>query len=235
MNLVTFLEEEWGQPLDGGDRRAVHVREVLKLAPGDTLRVACIGRGSGTAVLLSADGPLVLNFPERLSPVEPPLPLGIILGHVRPLVMQRLFKDLASLGLAYIYVVNAGLTEASYFKASFWTKNEYMAHLIEGTMQGGLARLPEVRRFWTLSEAIQACDQGLRIAAHIGPYPSLKHLVVDADPETMVTIAIGPERGWTVAEVEDCVQGGFTLASLGPRILRTELAASSLAVLRALP
>ncbi|MBO0700480.1 MAG: RNA methyltransferase, partial [Zavarzinella sp.] len=46
-----------------------------------------------------------------------------------------------------------------------------------------------------------------------------------------VTVAIGPEGGFTRPELEAAVRTGWELLSLGPRILRVETAAVAVAVL----
>ena len=43
-------------------------------------------------------------------------------------------------------------------------------------------------------------------------------------PEGRVTIAVGPEGGWTKEERESALHHGFTPVTLGPRILRAETA-----------
>lgn len=43
---------------------------------------------------------------------------------------------------------------------------------------------------------------------------------IAAAPPPPVVLAIGPEGGWTVAEIEAAIAAGFTPVSLGPRILR---------------
>ncbi|HEX8951737.1 MAG TPA: RsmE family RNA methyltransferase, partial [Polyangia bacterium] len=46
-----------------------------------------------------------------------------------------------------------------------------------------------------------------------------------ATPPQQIVIAIGPEGGFTVEEVEAARAAGFAPVGLGPRILRTETAA----------
>lgn len=43
---------------------------------------------------------------------------------------------------------------------------------------------------------------------------------IDRRDRPLVTLAIGPEGGWTVAEIKAAIAIGFTPVSLGPRILR---------------
>jgi 16S rRNA (uracil1498-N3)-methyltransferase len=54
---------------------------------------------------------------------------------------------------------------------------------------------------------------------------SLKTVLANLRAERPVVIAIGPEGGWTEWEIEMFIQAGFTAASLGARILRSETAA----------
>lgn len=44
--------------------------------------------------------------------------------------------------------------------------------------------------------------------------------VIGPGDRPQITLAIGPEGGWTLAEIEAAIAAGFTPVSLGPRILR---------------
>jgi 16S rRNA (uracil1498-N3)-methyltransferase len=46
-------------------------------------------------------------------------------------------------------------------------------------------------------------------------------------PESGVSLLVGPEGGFSGLELERAIEGGFTPISLGPRILRTETAATA--------
>jgi 16S rRNA (uracil1498-N3)-methyltransferase len=53
--------------------------------------------------------------------------------------------------------------------------------------------------------------------------------------ERQILLAVGPEGGFTEAEISQAVQAGGSCISLGPRILRTETAAVALSALCLLP
>jgi 16S rRNA (uracil1498-N3)-methyltransferase len=72
--------------------------------------------------------------------------------------------------------------------------------------------------------------ENVRICAHPDGQPVLRH----ADAGGQVTMAVGPEGGFTDDEIGLARANGWTLASLGPRILRVETAAVALAAIYAL-
>jgi len=236
VNIILFKSSEWGTELAPNDERSIHVHTILKAQPGDTLKVGLLSVGTGLATVLSSGNGLKLAFPENLQPSCAATGLRLILGHVRPITMQRLFKDLASTGMNAIWVLNAGLSETSYFRASFWKDEEYLKFLIQGAMQGGLARIPEVRRFWSMKDmlaALEAAKDGeatRRYLCHPGlDAPSL--LTGVAGSTGHLTVAVGPERGFTADEAGQLTACGFNPVVLGSTILRTESAALAVAVM----
>ncbi len=67
----------------------------------------------------------------------------------------------------------------------------------------------------------------LRLILHPGPAGEpLRHALetVSRAPASIV-IAIGPEGGWSPAELETAAASGWRMITLGPRVLRTETAA----------
>jgi 16S rRNA (uracil1498-N3)-methyltransferase len=56
--------------------------------------------------------------------------------------------------------------------------------------------------------------------------PSLRS-VLEGQPGRRITVAIGPEGGWTEAESSAARRTGFGEASLGSLILRTETAVTA--------
>lgn len=57
-------------------------------------------------------------------------------------------------------------------------------------------------------------------------YPHLLESLLDNQPPESIVIAIGPEGGWTNAEIEAAIATGFQAVSLGKRILRAVTAPS---------
>ena len=234
MNRILF---EPGEIADGvatfGGARAEHVLDVLHGEVGQVLKTGEIGGMNGTSEIVeivrdAAGGPIVR---ARVSHSEEPLPswIDLILAPPRPRAMKRLLPQLATLGVGRIVLVGAQKVEKDFWGATLLKEENYRPLLVDGLMQAGTGVLPTIetrrsfRRF--VRDELDAMFPGSeRIVAH----PA-----ADGEPAARrgagrPLLAVGPEGGWTDAEVallEDC---GFRRVSLGPRILRTDTAVVSL-------
>jgi 16S rRNA U1498 N3-methylase RsmE len=56
------------------------------------------------------------------------------------------------------------------------------------------------------------------------PAQAQSHPQAQSQPQARIVVAVGPEGGWEDDEVQLLVAKGFQLCSLGPRILRTDMA-----------
>jgi 16S rRNA (uracil1498-N3)-methyltransferase len=227
LNLLLLRQDECTIP--SSDQRFQHIVRVLRLSVGDTLKAGIIDGPVGIAVItaMSHDS-IELEFNPEHEP-EQPADITILLGHPRPIVLRRLFRDLASIGVARLDVVHTELGEKSYFRASLWDDIE--TPLAEGAAIGGSTLLPAVRRFHTLRDALRSIDPtDLRLVPHLhthSSHPARVSLVAAlvARPPCRAVIAVGSERGWSADELTLLFREGFTGVSLGSHILRTESAA----------
>ncbi len=230
MNRILF--ESFELSADGRvsvqDGRALHIREVLRAAPGARLRVGLLDGPSGSALVEQSDE----NMVTLCCAWEPEAAvadggLELILALPRPKVLKRLWAPLASFGLRRLTLINAALVERNYFDTRWIEPAHYRPLLIEGLQQAGLTRLPEVcvvRKFRPFVEdQCGAPGPGeIRLTGHpaaaerlpAGPWPQ----------GTRVVLAIGPEGGWTPFEVDLLAVQGFRAVSFGERILRSDVA-----------
>ncbi len=175
-------------------------------------------------------------------------PVTLLIGMIRPIAAKRLLRDLTTIGIADIRFVRASMSEKSYGASTLW--RDYRPHLIEGAEQAGTTALPRVSTYGSLREGLQTLpsgDQGrivlrlperehrnaeqetVRPSRDTNDSPSGKSKMFPLLPDILLpstgtVIAVGPERGWTVDEVELLSRNGFHPARLGSRILKTETA-----------
>jgi len=224
MNLILFKPGEWENPIPRKDPRNVHIRKILKASAGDTLTAGIVNGAMGTALLeeITSDGAMRFAFTPRTDPA-PLSPVTMIIGIPRPPTARRLLKDLTTAGIRRIIFTGTDLGEKSYLTSRLWTREEYRDAVLEGASQGKTTLLPEVVKLYSLYKAIGLLDDRTdRLALdNVEPEIPLKDYIPSKD-ETC--LAIGPERGWSDREREMLREGGFSVCSLGDRVLRTETA-----------
>ncbi len=231
MNMLFLDPPEIGSPLPRSDERVKHILKVLKKAPGDELAAGTVDGMLGTARIESYDGN-AMRFSFRAELEAPPLrPITLLLGFPRPIQANRILKDLASLGIGHIILSGTELGEKSYFQSDFFKNREFRTALIEGAEQAANPRLPEVDTAWTLGRALDTLD-AMQVQAGrwaFDPYraeTAFGAVSINSIPEqASLALAIGSERGWTHAELDLLASRGFSFATLGDRILKTETAA----------
>jgi 16S rRNA (uracil1498-N3)-methyltransferase len=96
----------------------------------------------------------------------------------------------------------------------------------EAARQSGRLDVPDVEAVTALGTALSASPKdALKLLLWEGARQTTLRSVLPAEPPQQIVIAVGPEGGFTVEEVEAARHAGFVPVGLGPRILRTETAA----------
>ena len=230
MNLILLEPDEIqadGMAVLTG-KRARHVCEVLKAAPGEEIRVGVVDGAMGTATILEDAKQLRLQC--VLTGQVPPAPrVDLLLAMPRPKVMNRLWPVLASLGVGRILVSNAWKTERNYFDTHVLEREHIREGLIEGLQQARDTRLPQVsvhKQFKKLVEDKLETfgPYAARLVAHPGAAAFPRERLAAVPAGGRVLLAVGPEGGWTPYELELLGARGFEAVSWGPRALRTDTA-----------
>ena len=229
-----------------GGVRAEHVLNVLHGSVGQVLKTGVV------------DGPVGTSVVEAIEPLPPDPGTGLAQGRVtvrcthdgvavapwadlllappRPRAMKRLLPQLVQMGVGRIVLVGAETVEKAVWGAQLLKSEVYRPLLLDGLMQAGTTALPTIQVEKSFRHYLEKgrfetdfAGSGPRVLAH--PYPRVAGgsegaPVPGAQGRTLV--AIGPEGGWTDAEVALLEAHGFARLSLGPRILRTDTAAVAL-------
>lgn len=232
MNLILFAASETGQPLARTDPRAQHLLAVLRRKEGETFDAGLIDgpRGKGVVRAITAEA-LTLEFTWGEAP-PPLLPITLLIGLPRPQTARKILQEATALGVGELVFVQSEKGEASYASSTLWSSGEWRRHVIAGAEQAFCTRLPRVRFGETLVTVLASvASGGTRIA--FDNYEGAAALSA-ADLSAPVTLAFGPERGWSAKEREQLRVASFALAHLGERVLRAETAVvAAVAVVRA--
>jgi 16S rRNA (uracil1498-N3)-methyltransferase len=228
MNLVLFEPAE----LSGGavrlplaDSRAQHILRVLRRAPGETFVAGVVDGPLGIATLLTTDDTSVkITFAAETSP--PALPaITLLIGLPRPQTARDLLRDATTLGVSRIHFVSTERSDPNYATSTLWTSGEWRRHLLTGAAQACDTRLPEVTWTHSLAGAFAQLPHAPASRLALDNYEATTALPsAPREPGAALTLAFGPERGWGAGDRVALRAAGFTLCSLGTRVLRLETA-----------
>ena len=227
------LDSGGGVRLTGA--RADHLLGVLRVAPGQVVRVGLLDGPSGLATVRStAEGTVELMCAfDRTAEARPRVDL--LLAVPRPKVMRRLWAQLAALGVGRIILTNAERVARPYFDTHVLTADCYRPLLIEGLQQARDTHLPKVsihRRFKVLveDELDGLSDAKLRLVADPSGTTAVGEAVrlLPDEKSARLLIAIGPEGGWNAFELDLLDAHGFNRVGMGSRTLRSDTACVAL-------
>jgi len=227
MNRIIFEPHEC---TDGrivlSDARAEHIRNTLHGVLGQTIKVGLLNGGIGTAVISEISPEAVALAPGELTP-DPLEPwFDILISVPRPRAMKRLWPQLTAMGVRRIRLVRGTKTEKSYLGSHVLSPDNYRPLLIDGLMQAGTTRLPEVFPPGFLRDIVPELDNPFKLLSHPG---SVRPVLPKNRPTPFIPIlAVGTDGGWTDSEIELLHTAGFIDFALGPRPLRTDTACIAL-------
>jgi RsmE family RNA methyltransferase len=212
--------------------RAAHMLNVLRVAPGQQVRIGMLDGPRGTATVQSVDSETIAFHCTLESEIPRRPNVDLLLAVPRPKVMRRLWAQIAALGVGRIILTNAEKVERHYFDTHMLEPSTYRPLLIEGLQQARDTRLPPVsihKRFRVLieDELDRLAGPALRIVADPSAAAPLRDVVLGSQ-EARILLAIGPEGGWNAFELGLLAEHGFQSGGMGQRTLRTDTACIAL-------
>lgn len=227
MNVLLFDSQEVSaNVLSISDHRYSHVKDVLKLQVGDSMRVGEINGKVGTAEIVELDSAVVLEIKSLIDPPPVKSPIELILALPRPKSLRRIFRATANIGIKSVHIIHAYRVEKSYWSAPALKPEILRATLLEGLSIAKDTVMPEVHLHKLFKPFAQDLAPRLESEKSFVAHPSDISTTIGAIPLTNkpVLIAIGPEGGFTDYEVKLFNEAGFENLSLGSRVLSVETA-----------
>jgi 16S rRNA (uracil1498-N3)-methyltransferase len=236
MRRFYISPEQLAQPrpsIEGADAR--HLRVVLRSQPGDRITVLD-GQGNAfQARVVALEREKVFVDLEMPLPENPGAASEIILaqGYLKDKKMDGLVRQLTELGIArWIPFLARRSVPVPDEKRLSGRYERWQKISLEAVKQCGRRRpmaIDPVAPFETALEQARDCEAKLIFWEKEAESPSRTPPRVHG--ATRVFVMVGPEGGFEPGEVALARQAGFTVAGLGPRILRAETAALTAAVL----
>ncbi len=211
-------------------RQAHHARDVLRLSPGDAVELFDpLGR-VGLGKIVSADAEVVIDVGSIEEAAESLFSWTVASAVPKGPRADWLVEKLSELGTAELIPLATArsvvLPEGA-GKAGRWAR---LAE--ESARQSRRAGVMRIASLTPLPAAIAAHQSGWFFSTAPGALPA-EEAVGRALHERPANLAlfVGPEGGWTDAEVASFTASGLTPVSLGATILRIETAAVAAASL----
>lgn len=214
-----------------------HAARVLRLRENDALVLFDGTGGQYPGRIETIAGKSVTVRTGAFDPIEreSPLTITLVQGLSSAERMDYSVQKAVELGAAAIVAL---VTEKSVVRLAGERADARAAHwrriAVAACEQCGRNRIPQVGVAMPFARWLAAAPvDGLRLLA-LPDAPSSLAGALAARPQS-VTVAVGPEAGFSPRENEDLLRAGFLPVHLGPRVLRTEtVAPAMLAAINAL-
>ena len=208
-------------------RRAGHLLKVLRVVPGDTIRVGVVGGKLGSGRVLAVENETVRLAVELMREPVCDLAVELILALPRPIMLQRILKQATMLGVRRFHLIRSRRVEKSFFHSPVLEPGKIRTILLEGMEQAMDTWLPEVTihpQFKPFVEDILPLLEGQGLIAHPDAKGTLADLPLAGAPGQRLLLAVGPEGGWSDFELQCFADRGFCGFSMGSRILHVDTA-----------
>jgi len=195
-----------------------HSIRVVRLRPGEEVELfdRAGNAARGTVEVIERDQAVILagdSLPSRESPLAMHLAMSIIQLEKFELVLQKA-TELGVRSIIPLVTERVELRPERYSgKSERWNRI-----IFEAVKQSGRAFVPAIESPASFADVLKRDGAKMLFDADTPP-------TTNEQPPTELTLLIGPEGGWSEAELQLAREHGVHFAQLGPRRLRAETAA----------
>ena len=216
------------QPVDLAEEQAHYRRQVMRLKPGDRVILFNGLGGEYPARIVAMDRRHARCEPESFDPVDRELAcrIHIIQAANRSEKIETVLQKCTELGAASF---QACVSERAAIRLEPGKREARLQRwqriIVEAAEQSGRTAVPTVR--W--HDALAAVEPvGAAYALHPEGAAPWSELRGEMAAQRDISLAVGPEGGWSDGDLARLSELGFTPLRFGSRILRTETAAPAL-------
>jgi 16S rRNA (uracil1498-N3)-methyltransferase len=215
-----WIADEWS-----GDRAAItganarHLAQVLRAKVGQTFELAYAGEVRLGTITELGDGRVSFTLGEAVAAARAAHEVTVALAIFKFDRFEWAIEKLTELGVTRIVPVVAQRTDAHLVKAAEKRAERWRRIAHEASQQSRRLAEPVIEEPVALKKL---SADGRKILLSENEESVALANVVGIGP---VTLAIGPEGGWTADEERYLVEQGWQSASLGSTVLRAETAA----------
>lgn len=201
---------------------AAHLSRVLRAKVGQQFHISTPSSVRQGRITFITDDRIEFELGEEV-PGAQSANLTLILSIFKFDRMEWALEKCIELGAARIIPVIAQRTESHLASAAIKRRERWQRLALQASEQSRRATPPEIAEPVKLKEVVSENAEARIVLNETETATMLADAVPPAASAMM--LAIGPEGGWTPAELRLFQEAGWTSASLGPTILRAETAA----------
>jgi 16S rRNA (uracil1498-N3)-methyltransferase len=203
---------------------AAHLARVLRARVGQEFDIAAASTVRCGRITHVADDRVEFELGEEVAAAST-ASLTLLLAVFKFDRMEWAIEKCTELGVSQIVPVIARRTDAHLAAAAAKRVERWRRLALQAAEQSRRAAPPEIQMPLKLLQAL-SMEAGLHIVlAESESQTLLRDLLDSAENKNEITLAVGPEGGWTEDELRQFQQSGWLSASLGNTILRAETAA----------
>jgi 16S rRNA (uracil1498-N3)-methyltransferase len=220
MNRILIFDQDPHQKeiIISDEETLRHCHDVLKINIHDTLQICFVNHCLATAKVMSCKKEIVLEIIKTQPGLR--LPYYLEVAASRPPTMKKVIEHGTSLGVQNFKIFKGILSDKSYLQSRIYEEEQLQELLKNGLSQAkSLSHLPKVHRQERFSPSAHQQKFILSLTSEA------TFSQVDLDFEKPITLAIGPERGWTKDEEESLINQGYQAIKITQTTLRVEIAA----------
>jgi 16S rRNA (uracil1498-N3)-methyltransferase len=219
--LVVDPAQIQGAHLTLEPQQSHYLWRVLRLTDGDRLLVL---DGRGQSWWGQIEGKTVVLGAEQEENNELAIPVNLIMALPKGNGLEEILRPITELGVQQIFPL---LSERTLLRPSAPKLSRWRRILQEATEQCERQQVPQLHHPQGWADCLPQLPppphrRYLCVTRYTcGSLWQILSLQLEQELVTGITLAIGPEGGWTAGEIQQALAAGFEPVSLGPRILRT--------------
>jgi 16S rRNA (uracil1498-N3)-methyltransferase len=224
-----FIEQFEGTRATLRGAAAEHLGRVLRAEPGQLYELSdgrrvWLGRVESVGLLKRGENRIEFSLVEPIAAYESALRVELLIALVKFDRFEWCLEKATELGVQNIVPLVAARSDKALVGAAEKRHARWEKIVLESAQQSRRLRPPTVEPAVQADRAFAQAGAEVKILlAERAEAPTMRN-VLGAKPSNSVALAIGPEGGWTEAESVLAGAAGFSEASLGSLILRTETA-----------
>ena len=208
---------------------AHHLGRVLRAQPGQLYELSDGQRLRLGRVEKVARDRVDFALLEEIPAHQPAIDVTLLLAIVKFDAFEWAIEKATELGVSTIIPLAAARSEKALLAAAGKRAERWKKLLAEASQQSRRVRMPILQSVFQPTQAFSAQPVGAAkvILSELPDAPTLRRILQNEPAHRGAILAVGPEGGWTEAELSAARTHNFREASLGKLILRTETAVAA--------